>query len=67
MAQFYIGQRLTHHDSDYRHHVWVVLSINRTSGMYLLQKLTPDVGRPLDYSIDDVERQLLALSHIRRP
>lgn len=67
MPKFNVGQHLTHRDSDHRHHVWVVLSIDRTSSTYILQKLTPDAGRPFDYAIADVERQLLALSRIRRP
>lgn len=67
MPKFNVGQHLTHRDSDHRHHVWVVLDIDHTSGEYVLQKLAPDAGRPFDYTIADAERQLLALSHIRRP
>ena len=67
MAKFKIGQRLTHRNKDSRNHIWVILDIDSSDNSYTLQKITPDPGRPFDYSIDDVERQLILNSNIRRP
>lgn len=65
--KFPVGSRLTHRDRSSRHHLWVVVGHNQATKRYTIQKLEPCFGNPFDYPWDDVERQLIQNSHIRRP
>ena len=65
--KFPIGSRLTHRDRSAQHNLWVVIGHDQETKRYILQKLAPDTSQQFDYPWDDVERQLIQNSNIRRP